>query len=57
MNWVQFKDPLCYLCLAGPLVAFWCLTQAIAGLFSFTVMQQIFFVTEFDEFDEFSESI
>ena len=51
MNWVQFKDPLCYLCLAGPVVAFWGLTQAIAGLFSFTVMTNIF-VTEFDEFSE-----
>ena len=30
MNWVQFKDPLCYLCLAGAVVASWSLTQEIA---------------------------
>ena len=32
MNWAQFKDPLCYLCLAGTVVASWSLTQKVAGL-------------------------
>ena len=28
---VQFKDPLCYLCLAGTVVASWSLTQEVAS--------------------------
>ena len=31
MNWAQFKDPLCYLCLAGAVTAIWSLTQEVAG--------------------------
>ena len=31
MNWDQFKDPACYLCLADTLVAWWFLTQEMAG--------------------------
>ena len=31
MNWAQFKDPFCYLCLAGAVVASWSLTQEVAG--------------------------
>ena len=27
MNWVRFKDLVYYLCLAGAMVASWCLTQ------------------------------
>ena len=36
MNWAQFKDPVCYLSLAGAVVASWSLTQEIAGLNSCT---------------------
>ena len=49
MNWVQFKDPVCHRCLAGDVVASWCLMQEVAGLSIFTVMSNIF-VTEFAEF-------
>ena len=31
MNWGAFKDPLCYLCLAGLMVTPWSLTQNVAG--------------------------
>ena len=40
------------MCLAGTVVASWSLTQEVA----FTVMTNIF-VTEFNEFAEFSENI
>ena len=50
MNWAQFKDPLCYLCLAGTVVAFWSLTQDVAGSSPFHDVY--FFVTEFSEFIE-----
>ena len=30
MNWIQFKDPLCYLCLTGTVVASWSLPQVVA---------------------------
>ena len=53
MTWGQFKDPLCYLCLAGAVVASWSLTQEVAGLNTFTVMTNIFVI----EFPEFSENI
>ena len=33
-----FKDPVSYMCLAGPVVAPWSLTQVVAGSNSFTVM-------------------
>ena len=32
MNWAQFKDPVSHMCLAGSVVAFWSLTQEVAGL-------------------------
>ena len=32
MNWTQLKDPLCYLCLTGAVVASWCLVQEVANL-------------------------
>ena len=51
MNWGQFKDPVSHVCLAGPVVASWSLTQEKAGLNSFTVVTNIF-VTEFSEFKE-----
>ena len=35
MNWAQFKDPLCYLCLTGTVVASWSLKQAATGLSPF----------------------
>ena len=31
MNWVHFKDPASYMCLAGAVVAFWSLTQEVPG--------------------------
>ena len=31
MNWVQFKDPLCYLCVCGTVVSSLSLTQEIVG--------------------------
>ena len=31
MNWNQFIDPLCYLCLAGAVIASWSLIQEVAG--------------------------
>ena len=32
MNWVQFKDCVSHICLAGAMVVSWSLTQAVAGL-------------------------
>ena len=32
MNWGQFKDPVCYLCLASAVAASWSLTQQTADL-------------------------
>ena len=51
MNWDQFKDPVSHMCLAGAVVAFWSLTQEVAGLSPFTVMR-IIFVSEFAEISE-----
>ena len=51
MNWNLFKDPVSYMCLAGPVIASWSLTQEVAGSKPFTVMTNIF-VTEFPEFSE-----
>ena len=31
MNWAQCKDPVFQMCLAGAVVATWCLTQEVAG--------------------------
>ena len=31
MDWVQFKDLLCYLCLCGTVLSFLSLTQEIVG--------------------------
>ena len=47
----QFKDYVSQMCLAGTVVAFWSLTQEMAGSNPFTVMTNIF-VTEFSEFSE-----
>ena len=38
----QFKDPVSDMCLAGAMVAFWSLTQDVAGSNPFTVMTNIF---------------
>ena len=51
MKWAEFKDPVSYMCLAGPVVASWSLTQDVAGLNPFTVMTNIL-ITEFTEFNE-----
>ena len=48
MDQGQFKNPVSHMCLAGPVVASWSLTQEISGLSPFTVMTNIF-VTEFKE--------
>ena len=45
MNWAKFKDLLCYLCLAGAVVA--SLTQVVAG--SNNLFKTIIFATEFSE--------
>ena len=42
MNWAQFKNPVCHMCLAGAVVASWSLTQEMAG-------SNPIFVTEFSE--------
>ena len=31
MNWVQFKDPVSHMCIAGAAVASWSLAQLVAG--------------------------
>ena len=31
MNWAQFKDPHCYLCLHGAVLACWFITQEVGG--------------------------
>ena len=31
LNWTPFNNPLCYLCLAGTLVASWSFTQEVAS--------------------------
>ena len=49
MNWVQFKDSVSHMCLAGTVVASCSLTQEVAGSNSFIVMTDVF-VTEFAEF-------
>ena len=46
MNWVQFKDPVSHMCLAGNVLASLSLTQEVPGPSPFTVMADIF-VTEF----------
>ena len=48
MNWGEFKDPVSHMYLAGIVVAFWSLTQEMAGLSLFTEMTNIL-VTEFNE--------
>ena len=51
MNWVQYKDMLCYLCLRGLVVSSLSLTQEIVGsdptILIFWFLS--FFVTEFSE--------
>ena len=51
MNWAQFKDSLCYPCLAGAAIACYSLTQEVAGLNKlFKII--IFFDTELAEFSK-----
>ena len=50
MNWVQFKDPVCHMYLAGTVVACWSLTQEETGLNPFD--NKYIFITEFSEFIE-----
>ena len=38
MNCSQLKDPVSHMCLAGTVIAYWSLTQEVAGLNPFTVM-------------------
>ena len=42
INWAQFKDPLCYLHLAGTVVESWSLTQEVAGSNNFFKKYTIF---------------
>ena len=51
MNWGQFKDSVCYLCLAGIGVASWFLAQEFSGL-KISFLNMVFLVTEFAEFSE-----
>ena len=53
MNWAEFKDPVCHMCLAGTVVASWSLTQEMAGSSPFAVMANIFV----NECAEISENI
>ena len=39
MNWAQFKDPHCYLCLHGAVVT-WFITQEVGG-FEYTCFAKI----------------
>ena len=50
MNWGQFKDPVCYLCVAGTVVASWPLMQEVVGLNN--LFKYNIFVTEISEFTE-----
>ena len=51
MNWIHYKDLLCYLCLCGLVVSSLSLTQEILGS-NPTILIFYFFVTEFSEFSE-----
>ena len=51
MNWDQLQDPVPHMCLAGTVVAFWSLTQEVAGSSHFA-MVRIIFVSGFAEFSE-----
>ena len=48
MNWVQLKESVSDMCLAGIVVAYWSPTHEAAGFSTFTVMTNIF-VTELSE--------
>ena len=53
MNWVQFKDPFCYLWLPGTDVEYWFHKQEIAGSsIAILFLNNIIFVTEFAELSE-----
>ena len=40
MNWVQFKDSVSPMCLAGAMAASWSLTQDVVGLNPFTFIDK-----------------
>ena len=42
MNWAQFKDLVCHMCLAWAVVPSWSPKQEVAGLSPFTAMPNIF---------------
>ena len=46
MNLGQFRDIVSSMCLAGDVIAYWSLTEEVAGSSHFTAMTNIF-VTEF----------
>ena len=50
MNWAQFEDPVSHMCFPGAVVASLSLTQEMAVLSPFNVIN--FLVTEFAEFSE-----
>ena len=47
MNWIQFKDPVCDMCVTDAVVASWSLTQGVASSSPFNAN---IFVTEFAKF-------
>ena len=49
MNMVYFKDPFCYLCLPGAVVASWFVTQEVPG--SNTPFLQKYFSNSTDSVD------
>ena len=51
MNWVQFKDPVSHMCLAGTAVESWSLALEVVGSNPSTAMTNVF-VTEFSKFRE-----
>ena len=49
MNWAQFKDPVCHMCLAGAVVACWPLHKRWQAR---ALLMRNIFVTELAEFSE-----
>ena len=45
MNCAQFKNPLCYLCVASAVVVFWSLAKKVAGLNNLFKLKMIIFLS------------
>ena len=52
LDWDQLKDPLCYLCLSGTVVASLSLRREIASSNTAILLNLIFSSPEFTEFSE-----